>query len=299
MNTALLKTIGDTPLIALEHDGRARLYAKIESANPGGSIKDRAALFLIEDAERRGVLSPGGTIIEASSGNQAAALAMIGAAKGYAVIITAPEKISQEKLATIKAYGARVVTCPGSAQAYLQKAQELHESLPGSFMPNQYYNTLNVQGHYSWLGPEIWRQMDGQITHFIAAAGTGGTISGVGRYIKERNPNCKIIAVDSNCSTRSTDGNPQPYALEGMGLNFPESPVIDYTVIDTIVSVADSDALAWLPLLAQQQGLLVGMSSGAAAHVAFQYARILASDARIVVVFPDSGRAYLTKKCYD
>ena len=262
----VLESIGNTPLIRIPFDVPCTILAKLEYFNPGDSVKARSALYMIEHAEREGILQPGGTIIDASSGNQGAATAMIGAVKGYKVIITVSQKISAEKLAAIKAFGAHVVPCPPTdfledPNSYHSKALELHKNTPGSFMPNQYFNKVNALGHYHSLGPEVWNGTDGKITHFFAAAGTGGHVSGVGRYLKERNPAVKIIAMDSANSWRSTGGHPKPYKLEGMGIDF-DSPVFDKEIVDDILAVTDEDALAMTKTLAQTYGVLAGPSSG-------------------------------------
>lgn len=299
----LWQAVGNTPLVRLSHCGSKKLYAKLEYLNPGGSVKDRSALYLITQAERRGQLKPGSTIIDASSGNQGIATAMIGAAKGYHVIICVSEKISTEKLATLHAYGASVRMFPATdylddPRSYHAQAVALHKRTPNSYMPDQYFNPENAQAHYHLLAPEIWEQTEGKITHFFAAAGTGGTVSGVGRYLKERNPNIKVIAVDAATSYRATQGNPQPYAIEGMGIDF-NSPVLDTNFIDEILLVHDADALPLLAQLAQQHGLLVGPSSAAVAWAAQTYAaQHLHADDVGVLIFGDSGRAYLSKNFY-
>ncbi len=302
INQNLLDAIGNTPLIKVNFDSTASIYAKLEYLNPGGSVKDRSALYMIEEAERTGKLKPGGTIIDASSGNQGIATAMIGAIKRYNVIITVSKKVSQEKLTTIQAYGARTVMCPETQfiddpQSYHSKARALHQETPNSFMPNQYFNPINAQAHYLSLGPEIWKQTNGSITHFFAGAGTGGTISGVGSYLKEQNPNIKIIALDSVNSYRATNGNPKPYQIEGMGIDF-DSEVINYDVIDEIITISDKDALTLLKVLASKHGLLTGPSSGAVALGVMNYIPKLNPDDVVVMIFGDSGRAYLTKNFY-
>ncbi|MBA2306723.1 cysteine synthase family protein [Candidatus Dependentiae bacterium] len=299
----LLSAIGNTPLVRVPFDTPAALYAKLEYLNPGGSVKDRSALYMIEEAERTGLLKPGGTLIDASSGNHGIAVAMIGAAKGYKVIITVFEKISQEKCQTLKAYGATVIKCPGTTfiedpLSYHSQAVALHKSTPNSFMPNQYFNIANAAGHYASLGPEIWKQTEGKITHFFAAAGTSGTISGAGKYLKEQNPAIKIIAIDSAHSFHSTKGNPQPYKLEGVGIDF-ISPVLDLSTIDEIIPVTDEHALGILKPLASTYGLLVGLSSGAVAYAVQEYSKTMKPDDYGVMIFGDSGRAYLTKGYYD
>ena len=298
----LLNAIGNTPLIRLPFDSPATLYAKLEYLNPGGSIKDRSALFMVEHAEKNGLLKPGGTIIEPSSGNQGIALAMIGAAKGYKVIITTTPKFSPEKIQTIRAYGAEIVMCPSTEfiedyNSYHSTAVRLHKDTPNSFMPNQYFNPINAQAHYTLTGPEIWRQTNGTITHFFAAAGTGGTTYGTGKYLKEQNPDIKLIAIDAKNSFYSTKGHPQPYKLEGVGIDF-ASDVVDYNIMDEVLPVADEDAFAMLKILARNYGFLVGLSSGAVAWGAHHYLPKLKKGDVAVMIFGDSGRAYLSKDVY-
>lgn len=299
---SLLETIGNTPLVHIPFNTSATVLVKLEYLNPGGSIKDRSALFMIEEAERTGILKPGGTIIDASSGNQGIATAMIGALKGYKVIIVIPEKSSKEKLNTIKAYGAEVITCPVTSSlqdpnSYHAKAVTLHKQTPNSFMPNQYFNVSNAEAHYRSLGPEIWEQTEGKITHYFAAAGTGGHVSGTGKYLKEQNPNIKVIACDSVNSWHATKGSPKPYQIEGIGIDF-ESPVLNKSIIDKIITVSDDHAITMLKTLASRYGLLVGPSSGALAYSALEHIKQLPSDAVCVMVFGDSGRAYLSKNFY-
>ena len=298
----LLEAIGNTPLVRIDFNTQPQIYAKLEYLNPGGSVKDRPALYLIEQAEKDGRLKPGGTIIDASSGNQGIASAMIGAYKGYKVIITVSEKISTEKLQTLKAYGAEVVMCPATdfledPKSYHSQAVAIQKSTPNSYMPNQYFNPENAQAHYFSLGKEIWEQTSGKVTHFFAGAGTGGTISGVGKYLKEKNPSIKIHAVDSNNSWFMTKGHPKPYKIEGLGIDF-ESPVLNHSVIDSIIPISDNDSISMIKNLASSKGLLVGGSSGAVAHAAWQYSKNLDKDAVVVIIFGDSGRAYLSKHFY-
>ncbi|MBV8660607.1 MAG: cysteine synthase family protein [Candidatus Dependentiae bacterium] len=302
MHDSLLHAIGNTPLVKIDLQTPALTYAKLEYLNPGGSVKDRSSLYMIEEAEQLGLLKPGGTIIDASSGNQGIATAMIGAAKGYKVIITFPEKNSKEKLETLKAYGAEVIICPATSHledpnSYHSQALRIHKETPNSFMPNQYFNLSNAMAHYRSLGPEIWKQTHGKITHFIAAAGTGGTVSGAGRYLKEQNPDIKVIAVDSNNSYRSTKGHPLPYKLEGIGVDF-DSPVLNYSVIDDFFLSPDEESIAMLKHLAKKEGILVGPSSGAVAYAVQQYCKNLKPTDVAVFILGDSGRAYLTKNFY-
>ena len=298
MFESILDAVGNTPLVKIPFDSPAAIYAKLEYLNPSCSIKARPALHMVLEAEKKGLLKPGGTLIDASSGNHASAIAMIGAAKGYKVILAVPHKISAEKLATIKAYGAdvEVVEVKGDPHIYHTRALEIQKNTPNSFMPNQYLNVANAQAHYKSTGPEIWRQTDGKITHLISGAGTGGTVSGAGKYLKEQNPDIKIIAVDTICSIVSApDGTPCPYKIEGLGLNFPDSPVLDRKTIDEIIPITDKDGLSMLKPLAQQYGILAGMSSGAVAFVTQKYCKNLKPDDLVVSIFADSGRAYLTK----
>lgn len=298
----LLAAIGNTPLVQVPFNTPATLYGKLEYLNPGGSIKDRSALYMVEQAEKNGLLKPGGTIIEPSSGNQGIALAMIGAAKGYKVIITTNPKFSPEKIATIRAYGAEIVMCPPTEfiedpNSYHSTACRLQKETPNSFMPNQYFNPMNAQAHYTLTGPEIWKQTNGTITHFFAAAGTGGTTCGTGKYLKEQNPNIKLIAIDSINSFYSTKGHPKPYKLEGVGIDF-EPTAVDYSLMDEIIPVADQDAFDMLKNLAHNHGLLVGLSSGAVAWGAHHYLPQLKEGDVAVMLFGDSGRAYLSKNVY-
>jgi cystathionine beta-synthase len=300
---SLLDTIGNTPLVKISHESDHELYAKLEYLNPGGSIKDRSALYMIEYAEKNGLLKPGGHIIDASSGNHGIAVAMIGAIKGYPVTIVASTKSSTEKIQTIKAYGARVVLCPptsfiNDSHSYHAVARQLVKETPGSFMPDQYFNTVNADAHYSLLGPEIWKQTNGKITHFFAAAGTGGTVSGAGRFLKEQNPDIKVIAVDTATSFYSTKGNPKPYAIDGMGIDF-ISPVMDYDIVDEIIPVTDADALETINQFPRKYGLLAGMTSGTVACAAFSYLSAQTKKSFSVMIFGDSGRAYLSKNLFD
>jgi cystathionine beta-synthase len=298
----LLEAIGNTPLVRVPFKTPAKVYAKLEYLNPGGSIKDRAALYMIQEAERLGLLKPGGTVIEASSGNQGIATAMIGAMKGYKVIITVSEKISEEKQKTLQAYGAELVRCKPTMQldapdSYHSKAVEIHRNTPNSFMLNQYFNPTNAHAHYAMLGPEIWDQTEGTITHYCAAAGSGGTVSGAGKYLKERNNRIKVIGVDVPNSYRSTNKNPQPYKLEGIGVDY-DTPLLNNNVIDDFFLSSDDDSIAMLKTMAREYGLLIGPSSGAVAYAASQIAPTLTEKDTLVMIFGDSGRAYLTKNFY-
>lgn len=303
MTYSLLDSIGNTPLVKIPHEYITGLYAKLEYLNPGGSVKDRSALYMIEYAEKNGLLKPGGHIIDASSGNHGIAVAMIGAIKGYPVTIVASTKSSTEKIQAIKAYGAHVILCRPTSfiddpQSYHSVARALVKETPGAFMPDQYFNVVNAQAHYSLLGPEIWKQTHGKITHFFAGAGTGGTVSGVGRFLKEQNPRIKVIAVDTETSFYSTKGNPKPYAIEGMGIDF-ISPVMDYDLVDDIIPVSDSDALLMINQFPKKYGILGGMTSGAVACAAFFYMANEPQESLAVMIFGDSGRAYFSKNLFE
>jgi len=298
---SLLDGIGNTPLVNIHLSTPPTVYAKLEYLNPSGSLKDRPALFMIEDAEERGLLKPGDTIVDASSGNYGISLAMIGALKGYSVVICVPDRTSQEKQLAIKAYGAELIVCKDTADlhdpnGYHTMAEKLHEDIPNSFMPNQYANLSNGKAYYKTLGPEIWKQTEGRITHFIAGAGTCGTLNGTGRYLKEQNPNVKIIGVDSPNSFRSTKGNPKKYNIEGIGVDL-ESPLLDYSIIDEFLEISDEDAFSCVPKLAST-GFLVGLSSGAVTSAAYTYTKTLKKEDCVVIIFGDSGRAYLTKHVF-
>jgi cystathionine beta-synthase len=297
----LLDAIGNTPLIKIPFKTKAQVFAKLEYLNPGGSIKDRSALFMIEEAEKKELLKPGGTIIESSSGNQGIACAMIGAIKGYKVIITASSAMSEEKIKTIKAYGAKVIMCPSvptlDSKSRHSVAKKLLKKTSNSFMPNQYFNLSNPKAHYSTLGPEIWRQTKGKITHYFGAAGTGGTVSGVGKFLKEKNPKIKIMAVDIDTSFHSTNGHPKPYKMEGIGIDF-KTDCLDESVIDEFFPVSDKHGLGMLPVMASKYGLLVGTGSGAVSYAVQSYLDKLKKDDVVVMLFGDSGRAYLSKNYY-
>ena len=295
---SILESIGNTPLLKLDLGVKPTILGKLEYLNPGGSIKDRAALFMIEEAERQGLLKPGGTIVEASSGNQGIALAMIGAIKGYNVIITVPDRTSFEKVSALQAYGAKVYVCPNTdsledSEGYHAKAEELLHKIPGAFMPNQYYNVINARAHYKTTGPEIWEQTEGKLTHCFIAMGSCGTISGVGQYLKEKNPAIKIIGVDAATSKLSSPSCPKAYKTEGIGVDV-ISDMLNRSVIDEIIPIKDDDAFDATRNLAKK-GLLVGLSSGAVIHVVLKYAEKLTDEDIVVVLLADSGRSYLSK----
>jgi cystathionine beta-synthase len=299
---SILDAVGNTPLVRLSRLGRdlgPQLVAKVEALNPGGSIKDRAALALIEAAERDGQLKPGGTIVEPTSGNTGAGLAMAACLKGYRVIAVMPDKMSKEKIDLLRAYGAEVVVAPtevppDSPESYYRVADRLTEEIPGAFQPNQYRNQANPEAHYRTTGPELWRQSGGRITHFVAGVGTGGTITGVGRYLREQNPAVEIVGADPVGSIFS-GGEVKPYLVEGVGEDFwPET--YDPSVVDRYITVSDRDSFLWTRRLAQTEGILAGGSCGLAVFAAVQVAReVQDPDAMVAVILPDGGRSYLSK----
>ncbi len=309
---SLLDLIGDTPLLRLasslapelevEVEGGPLVLAKIEYLNPGGSVKDRIATRMIDAAEAEGLLKPGGTIVEPTSGNTGVGLAMVAQARGYRCVFVCPDKVSEDKVNVMKAYGAEVVVCPTAVapehpDSYYNVSDKLAAE-PGAWKPDQYSNPHNPRSHYETTGPEIWKQTDGKVTHFVAGVGTGGTITGVGRYLKEQNPKIQVIGADPAGSVYS-GGTGRPYLVEGVGEDFwPET--YDRDVADRIIEVSDADSFAFTRRLAREEALLVGGSSGMAAYAAKQLACELSGtpegeNAVIVVLLPDSGRGYLTK----
>ena len=299
---SILDAVGETPLVRLSRLGRPlkpQLVAKIEALNPGGSIKDRVALALIEAAERDGHLKPGGTIVEPTSGNTGTGLAIAASLKGYRVIAVMPDKMSKEKIDLLRAYGAEVVVAPtevppDSPESYYRVADRLSQEIPGAYQPNQYRHQANPEAHYRTTGPELWRQSGGQVTHFVAGVGTGGTITGVGRYLREQNPGVSIIGADPVGSIYSGD-EVKPYLVEGVGEDFwPET--YDPTIVDRYVTVTDKDAFLWTRRLAEREGILAGGSCGLAVYAAYQVAREIDDPAAMVaVILPDGGRSYLSK----
>jgi cystathionine beta-synthase len=304
ISDSILDVIGETPLVRLRRLGkdlRPQLVAKLESLNPGGSIKDRVAVALIEAAERDGVLRPGGTIVEPTSGNTGTGLAIAASLKGYRVIAVMPDKMSKEKIDLLRAYGAEVVVAPTdvppeSPESYYRVADRLTEEIPGAFQPNQYRNPANPEAHYRTTGPELWRQSGGRITHLVVGVGTGGTITGVGRYLREQNPAIEIIGADPVGSIYSGgEEGVKPYLVEGVGEDFwPET--YDPSIVDRYVTVSDRDSFLWTRRLAEMEGILAGGSCGLALYAAYQVAREVDDpEAMVAVIFPDGGRSYLSK----
>jgi cystathionine beta-synthase len=303
---SLLDLIGNTPLVRLNRtldlpEGGPLVLAKVEYLNPGGSVKDRIATRMIDAAEASGALQPGGTIVEPTSGNTGVGLAMVAQQRGYKCVFVCPDKVSEDKRNVLKAYGAEVVVCPTAVapehpDSYYNVSDRLSKQ-PGAWKPDQYSNPNNPRSHYESTGPEIWEQTDGRITHFVTGMGTGGTISGVGRYLKEKNPDLQVVGADPAGSVYS-GGTGRPYLVEGVGEDFwPDT--YDRDVADRVIEVSDADSFAFTRRLAREEAMLVGGSSGMAAYAARQLAHELheqgQDDAIIVVLLPDSGRGYLTK----
>ena len=296
----ILDAVGRTPLVRLHSVTRGvapTVLAKLEMLNPGGSVKDRIGLRMIEAAEREGLLRPGGTIVEPTSGNTGHGLAIAAAIKGYRCIFVMPDKMSQEKVALLRAYGAEVIITPtavppGHPESYYRVADRLTEEIPGAFQPNQYFNQENPAAHYATTGPEIWRQTDGEIDVFVCGVGTGGTITGAARYLKERKPEIVVVGADPEGSIYS--GDVHPYLTEGIGEDFwPET--FDPSVVDRWVRVSDRDAFRCARAITREEGILAGGSSGTAMFAALEVARELPASKLVVVIFPDTGRNYLSK----
>ncbi|MDQ2817704.1 MAG: cystathionine beta-synthase [Candidatus Eremiobacteraeota bacterium] len=296
-----LDAIGGTPLVRLRRvmdTAACTVLAKIEYLNPGGSVKDRPALMMVKDAEERGLLKPGGTIVEATSGNTGTGLAMVAAIRNYRCILVMPDKVSEEKIRLLRAYGAEVVITPtkvpaSSPESYYGVAAKLAGEIPGAFQPNQFANLLNPKAHEQSTGPEIWAQTDAKITHFVSGLGTGGTISGVSHYLKARNPDIVVVGADPEGSIYSGD-TAKSYKVEGIGEDFLPATV-DLKAIDRIERVSDKESFLMARRICREEGLLVGGSSGTAAVAAGRVAAALPADAVMVVVLPDNGRGYLSK----
>lgn len=298
---SVTELIGRTPLLELcnyeeDHGLQATILAKLECKNPAGSAKDRVAVNMIARAAEEGKLSPGATIIEPTSGNTGIGLAAVGAALGYHVILTMPDTMSVERRSLIAAYGAEIVLTPGSEgmAGAVAKAEALHRETPGSIIAGQFDNPANPEAHYRTTGPEIWEDTEGNVDLFVAGVGTGGTISGVGRYLKEKNPNVKIVAVEPASSPLLTQGHAGPHGLQGIGANFvPDN--LDRGILDEILTVTDQDAYETGRALARREGILVGITSGAAVWAAAELARRPENQGKtIVALLPDSGERYLS-----
>ncbi|MDE2237518.1 MAG: pyridoxal-phosphate dependent enzyme, partial [Elusimicrobia bacterium] len=304
----VLEAIGGTPLIRLNRMAaglKPRIYAKAEFMNPGGSVKDRIGVAMIDEAERAGKLKPGGTIIEGTSGNTGIGLALVAALRGYKLIFTITDKQSREKINLLKALGAEVIVCPTAVEpedprSYYSVAKKLAREIPNAFYPNQYENPRNPAAHYATTGPEIWEDTDGRVTHFVAGMGTGGTISGAGRFLKEKNPRIKIVGADPVGSLYYEKikfgrlGKARPYVVEGIGEDiFP--PTMDLGIVDDVVQTPDMDCFVTTRRLARLEGLLTGGSGGAAVWAGLKYAERLGSKDLMVVLLPDTGMRYLSK----
>jgi len=303
----ILGLIGNTPLVTLNHVSRRvkpTLLAKLESLNPGGSVKDRVGLAMIEDAEKKGLIKPGSTIIEPTSGNTGMGLAIAAAVKGYKLIFTMPDKMSEEKQSVLMAFGATVIITPtvvpqDSPENYIRVAERLAKETPNSFMPNQYRNKANPRVHYETTGPEIWRQTDGGVDVFVCGMGTGGTISGTGRYLKEQKKTLRVVGADPEGSIfyarfHHQPEHARPYKVEGIGEDFmPET--MDLSTVDEIVPVTDEESFRMARRLAREEGILVGGSGGSAVVAALKVAERLDKDKLVVTLIPDTGRNYLSK----
>ena len=297
----LIELVGNTPILRLNNMEKTNnltgeIYAKLEKYNPAGSVKDRAALEIIEDAERRGILKPGATIIEPTSGNTGIGLAFIARLKGYKVILTMPSSMSEERIKVLKAYGAEVVLTDAALgmQGSLDKADEILKQTPGAIIAGQFTNPANVNAHYKTTGPEIWEDMDGNIDVFIASVGTGGTLTGTAKYLKEKNKDIKIVAVEPAESPLISKGIAGQHGIQGIGANFiPE--ILDRNIIDEVYTVTTDESYESSREVAQKEGLLVGISSGSVITAAKHYAK---NNKKVVIILPDSGERYLSTELY-
>ncbi|MEA4939174.1 MAG: cysteine synthase A [Christensenella sp.] len=301
ISRSLTELIGKTPLLELsnyekKHDLKAKVVAKLEYFNPAGSVKDRIALAMIDDAEQRGALKPGSVIIEPTSGNTGIGLASVAAARGYRIILTMPETMSVERRVLMRAYGAEIVLTEGAKgmKGAIAKAEELAAETPNSFIPGQFTNPANPAIHRATTGPEIWADTDGKVDIFVAGAGTGGTVTGVGEYLKSKNPNVKVVVVEPADSPVLSEGRPGPHKIQGIGAGFVPA-VLNTSVYDEIITVKNEDAFAVGREVAKAEGLLVGISSGAALWAATELAKRAENGGKtIVVVLPDTGERYLS-----
>jgi len=289
----LISVIGNTPLVKI-----GNCWCKLECFNPGGSSKDRAALAMIMDAEEKGLLKKGGTIIEPTSGNTGIGLAWIGKLRGYKVILTMPDTMSVERQQLIRAYGAEIVLTVGKLgmQGAVDKAKELQNSIPGAFIPDQFSNPANAKAHYDTTGPELWQQTEGKIDVFVAGVGTGGTITGVGRYLKEKNPNIRIVAVEPASSPLLSGGQAGPHKIQGIGANFIPS-LLNRELLDEIIVITDNEAMETAGRLSRETGVLVGISSGAA-YLAAEKIASRDPGKTVVALLPDTGMRYLSTGIY-
>jgi cystathionine beta-synthase len=307
----ILQTIGGTPLVHLQRIGRnlpCPLYAKIEFFNPGGSVKDRIGLNMIEEAERSGRLKPGGTVVESTSGNTGVGLAIACALKGYKAVFVMPDKMSQEKIQLLRAFGAKVVITPTAVapedpRSYYNVAKRIVADTPNAILANQYHNPQNPQSHFQTTGPELWEQTQGRVTDVIAGMGTGGTITGIGRYLKGKNAAIRMVGVDPNGSLLQEtwkqghlpeDAQATPYKVEGIGEDFLPS-TLDLSVVDEVLQVSDKESFLWTRRLVREEGIFCGGSSGSAVAAAVRYCQSLARDRLAIVILPDSGSRYLSK----
>ena len=303
--TSADQLIGRTPLLELaniekKYDLKARILAKVEYFNPAGSVKDRVALMMINDAEEAGILTPDSTIIEPTSGNTGIGLASIAAARGYRIIIVMPDTMSVERRQLMKAYGAELVLTPGAQgmSGAIAKAEELAKEIPGSFIPSQFTNPSNPKAHVTTTGPEIWEDTDGNVDYFVAGVGTGGTITGVGQFLKSKNPNVKVVAVEPASSPVLSQGHSGPHKIQGIGAGFVPK-VLDTTVYDEIIPIENEAAFASGKEVGRTEGILVGISSGAALNAAIQVAQRPENEGKtIVVLLPDTGDRYLSSPMF-